>query len=188
MKKIWEINLQAFEKMLSWLDKDREIAGQKYETIRARLIKILNYRGCRLAEEIADETFDRAARKIDKLIENYEGDPALYFFGIANKVFLEFQRKPFLEELPEVIVQTENEEEDFQPEYECLQKCLGNLSAQQREFIIGYYAEQKSAKIKRHKELAENIGIQNNSLYVRAFRIRTKLQKCVLECVAENAA
>lgn len=187
MKKIWEINLQAFEKMLSWLDKDREIAGQKYEVIRTRLIKILNYRGCRTAEEIADETFDRAARKIDRLVESYEGNPASYLLGIANKVFLEFQRKPFLEELPEVIVQPENEE-DFQPEYDCLQKCLGNLSARQREFIISYYAEQKSAKIKRHKELAENIGIQNNSLYVRAFRIRAKLQKCVLECVAENAA
>jgi DNA-directed RNA polymerase specialized sigma24 family protein len=189
MKKTWEINLPAFEKMLEWLDKDREIAGQKYEAIRTRLIKVLNYQGCRMAEEIADETFDRAARKIDKLVESYEGDPALYLFAIAKKVLLEFRRKPVFEKLPEVIVKPENEnEEDFQPEYICLQKCLGGLSAKQREFIVGYYAEQKAAKIKNRKQLAETGGLQHNNLYVRAFRIRTKLRKCVLKCVSENAA
>lgn len=187
MKEIWEINPEAFEKMLYWLDKDREIAGQKYEAIRSRLIKILSYRGCRDAEEIADETFDRAARKIDNLLESYEGNPAPYLFAIANKVFLEFQRKPVFQKLPEVIAQPEIEE-DFQPEYDCLQKCLGGISPEQREFIIDYYEEQKSAKIKNRKELAENSGIQNRNLYVRAFRIRQKLQKCVLECVSGNKA
>jgi DNA-directed RNA polymerase specialized sigma24 family protein len=187
MKKIWEVTPQAFEKMLEWLDKDREVAGQKYEAIRARLIKILTYRGSRMAEEIADETFDRAARKIDKLIESYEGNPAPYLLAIANKVFLEFQRKPVFQELPEIIAPPKSDE-DFQPEYICLQKCLNSLAPEQREFILSYYAEQKSAKIKKRKKLAENSGIQHENLYVRAFRLRQKLQKCVFKCVAENPA
>ena len=186
MKKIREITPQAFEKMLEWLDKDREIAGQKYEAIRTRLIKILSYRGCRMAEEIADEAFDRAARKVDKLIESYTGNPAPYFLAIANKIFLEFQRKPVFQELPEIIAQPESEEE-FQPEYVCLQKCLGSLAPEQRGFILGYYAEQKSAKIKKRKELAENSGIQHDNLYVRAFRLRKKLEKCVFKCIAETS-
>lgn len=187
MKKHWELTPQAFEKMLDWLDKDREIAGQKYEAIRVRLIKILTYRGCRAAEEIADETFDRVAKKIDNLLESYEGDPAPYILAIANNVFLEFQRKPLFLEMPEVVAQPQKNEEDFQPEYDCLQKCLGYLSAAQREFILGFYAEQKSAKIKKRKRMAEDGGIPSNTLYVRAFRLRTKLRECVLKCVAETA-
>ena len=40
MKQVWELNPQSFEKMLGWLDKDHEIAAQKYEAIRLRLIKV----------------------------------------------------------------------------------------------------------------------------------------------------
>jgi hypothetical protein len=105
MKPKWELNHEAFEKLLSWLDKDRNIAAEKYEAIRLRLIKILDYRSCFDSESIADETFDRVAKKIDWLIENYQGDPTLYFLAVANKIYLEFLKKPHQEELPENLVQ-----------------------------------------------------------------------------------
>jgi hypothetical protein len=46
MKKDWVLTQDAFDKLLNWLDSDRERAGQKYETIRLRLIKIFTCRRC----------------------------------------------------------------------------------------------------------------------------------------------
>jgi DNA-directed RNA polymerase specialized sigma24 family protein len=189
MKKNWDLNPQAFEKMLDWLDKDCEIAGQKYEAIRLRLIKVLSHRGCCEAEELADEVIDRVAGKADSLLETYRGEPAHYFLNVANKVYLEYRRKPVSVELPANFAeQTGNSaaEEDFQPQFECLKKCLASLPAAKREFIIGYYKEDKKAKLINHKRLAEIAGIGLSSLHTRAFRLRATLQECVLKCLAEN--
>ena len=97
-----------FDKLLFWLDKDREVAGHKYESIRLKLIKIFHARDCHLAEELADETIDRVADRIDFLTQNYVGNPVLYFYGVAKRVFLEFTRKPTTVELPTTIIKTES--------------------------------------------------------------------------------
>jgi len=39
MKKEWVLTQEAFDRLLGWLDPDRESAGEKYEAIRLRLIK-----------------------------------------------------------------------------------------------------------------------------------------------------
>lgn len=189
MKQAWELNPQSFEKMLDWLDKDREIAGQKYEAIRLRLIKILNYRGCLDGESLADETFDRVTRKIDSLAETYEGDPVYYFLNVANKIFLEHRRKPIPVELPAGLADLSANpaaNEDIEPEYECLNKCLTNLTAAKRDFILNYYCEDKKKKLAELRRLAENAGVEVATLHMRAFRLRAELQKCVLKCMAEN--
>ncbi len=185
MKKDWDLNLEAFEKMLLWLDEDREIAGRKYEAIRLRLIKILNYRGCFQAEELADETFDRVNRKIDEITVNYQGNPAHYFLSVANKIYLEHLRKPKSVELPENLTWF-NDEEDFRPHFECLKKCLFTLPAEKRSFIVNYYTEEKTAKINLHKQLAKDSEVDVKKLHSQAFRLRARLQKCVLECVKSN--
>ncbi len=189
MKHAWELDPQSFEKMLDWLDKDREIAGQKYEAIRFRLVKILTYRGCLDGESLADETFDRVTRKIDSLAETYEGDPVYYFLNVANKLYLEYRRKPVSVELPANLTDLSGKstaDEDIAPEYECLNKCLTNLPAAKRDFILNYYCEDKKKKLFDLKRLAENDGVEIATLHMRAFRLRADLQKCVLKCVAGN--
>ena len=42
MKKNWVLTEDAFEALLEWLHPNREEAGQKYEDIRLRLIKIFH--------------------------------------------------------------------------------------------------------------------------------------------------
>ncbi|MBS1794641.1 MAG: sigma-70 family RNA polymerase sigma factor [Acidobacteria bacterium] len=167
--------------MLLWLDEDREIAGGKYEAIRVRLIRILNYRGCLQAEELADEVFDRVARKVDEVVENYQGNPVYYFLNVANKIYLEYLKKPKAVELSDDF-RTADDKDDFHPHYDCLKQCLKTLPADKREFIVGYYEEEKSAKINSHKKLAQTSGIELNQLHSRAFRLRKQLQKCVLKC------
>src|SRR5215471_19931644 len=93
MKKDWVLTQDAFDQLLEWLGPDREHGALRYEEIRRRLIKIFVCRGCRAAEELTDETIDRVTSKLVDVAPGYKGDPALYFFGVAHKVHLEYVRK-----------------------------------------------------------------------------------------------
>ncbi len=64
--------------------------------------------------------------------------------------------------------------------------CLKKLSDDSRELIVAYYREQRRAKIKLRKELAERLGIPLNALRIRAHRIRTKLEDCVVNCLEHS--
>ncbi len=186
MQTKWEINQDAFEKMLSWLNDDREIAGKKYETIRQRLIKVLTYRGCFKADELTDEIFDRVAKKIDGLLENYEGEPERYFFGVANNVYREFLREPKLQELPFSLTQTEDLSDDDFPEHDCLDKCLKKLPLEKRQFIISYYKGEKINKIDNRKRITQDMEVKLSGMRVKAHRLRAKLQGCVFKCIEKN--
>ena len=185
MAKNSHIRLSGFKTMLGWLDSDSERAGEKYESIRSRLIKIFYARGCHLAEELADETIDRVAGKIDDLVKSYKGDPALYFYGVAKKIFLEFSRQSQPKELPAILTQKETDDQYSDVYYDCLEKCLQTLSAEQREFIFDYYNGDKQEKINRRREMMRTMKVTSEVLYIRAFRLRKQLQKCILSC-AEN--
>src|SRR5919198_4623480 len=92
MKQKKPLTQEAFDYLLAWLDADRERAGEKYERIRRRLIMIFPCRRCPDAEELADETINRVALRAAEVSKEYEGDPALYFYGVGQKVFLESVR------------------------------------------------------------------------------------------------
>jgi len=186
MTKNRELSRANFEKLLIWLDSDRELAARKYESIRLRLIKIFTLRGCHVADELADKTIDRVAEKMDSVAKNYEGDPALYFYGAGKLVFLEFLKTPKPETLPHFIIQENNEKENFSQSYECLEKCLQELSEEQRKLIIEYYQDKKQAKIDHRKILAEKLGTSGEKLRVRVHRLRNILQKCVQRCMRIN--
>lgn len=182
MKKNREINPEAFEKMLLWLDEDRDIAGLKYEAIRLRLIKIFDYRQCTNSEELSDIVFDRVLQKLDENAVADSADPALYFYKVACHIYRENLRKPVSVEVTDDIA-AEADEENFDPYYECLKKCLENLSAEHRKLIVNYYEEEKHEKVTHHRQLAKSFGVKLNILHLRAYRIRKRLQKCVLQCV-----
>jgi DNA-directed RNA polymerase specialized sigma24 family protein len=71
-------------------------------------------------------------------------------------------------------------------EYRCLEECIGKLSAENRELVLGYYAADGRQKIEQRKLLAEKLGIAPNALRIRAYRIRAALQKCLERCVEES--
>jgi len=182
MKKNREINPEAFEKMLIWLDRDRDIAGRKFEAIRLRLIKIFDYRQCSNSEELSDIVFDRVLQKFDENAVTNDSNPGLYFYKVADHVYRENLRKPISVEMSDEMI-VEMEKEGFDPYYECLKKCLEHLSAGHRKLIVNYYEEEKREKISYHKLLAKKFGVKLNVLHMQAYRIRKKLQKCVLQCV-----
>jgi DNA-directed RNA polymerase specialized sigma24 family protein len=184
MNKEWVLTQEAFDRLLAWLDPDREQAGKKYEVIRLRLIKILTCRGCTEADALADETINRVARKVQILSEDYKGDPAHYFYGVAHKVHLEYLRRKPIPVLPQPVDQTD----EIEQEYDCLEQCMQRLTPNNRELVLQYYKEDKQAKIKHRKSLAEQLGIALNALRIRAHRIRATLQRCVQNCLEQRAA
>jgi DNA-directed RNA polymerase specialized sigma24 family protein len=187
MNKEWILTQESFDAMLSWLAPDREQAGQRYEIIRHRLIKIFTCRGCLESEELADETINRVARKMKEIKDDYRGDPALYFYGVGHKVYLEHLRKKSVPLPPPSPIPEQDADEPAQ-EYECLEHCVERLPTAQRELVLQYYQEEGGKKIASRKDLASRLGIELNALRIRAFRIRTALQKCVHDCLRQKAA
>jgi DNA-directed RNA polymerase specialized sigma24 family protein len=182
-KKEWALTEEAFSKFLNWLDSDKEKAGEKYEEIRHKLIKLFTCRGCACPEDLSDETINRVIRRVQEIGESYEGDPSLYFYGVARNVHLEYLRKrPGVHPIPspEDPLRTE-------AEYVCLEKCLESLPERSRNLVLQYYREEKRAKIDLRKQLAIQLGIPFNALVIRAFRIRKNLERCVFQCLQENA-
>lgn len=172
---------EAFDKLLQWLDSDREKAGEKYQQIHARLVVIFSNHGCADPEKLADETFDRVMVKIDWLRENYEGDPARYFYGIARNILKEdLKRRNTHEPLDEY----QQIEPDVDPtRYDCFDKCMAELTAQSQSVILAYYEEKGLEKIRRRKKLAQDLGISVTALRLRVFHMRVQLSRCMEECL-----
>jgi len=182
MKKNWVLSQDSFDALLKWLSADRDQAGQIYEEIRLRLIRIFTARASTEAEELADETMNRVASKLPEIGGTYSGDPAVYFYAVANNVHLEFLRKKSLAHVPLAVDETADGEDRFR----CLEECLSALSDENRHLVIQYYQDERQAKIDRRKLLAQRLGIAPNALRIRACRIRASLLKCVEKCLGEK--
>jgi DNA-directed RNA polymerase specialized sigma24 family protein len=188
MKKGWVLTQELFDTLLGWLDPDRERAGDKYETMRIRLIKVFTCRGCAEAEELADETINRVASKLKEIRAEWEGDPALYFHKVAQYVLQEWRRDankrgemPEHDPLTPLVSPNGNDEDDI--EHKCLGECLEKLIQDERKLFIEYSAYQGRAKIVHHQQMAIAMGIAINALRIKVCRIRRQLKGCVLDCV-----
>jgi DNA-directed RNA polymerase specialized sigma24 family protein len=180
-------NENSLDRLLNWLDPDRETAGEKYEILRQKLIRIFVRRGFTYqSEDLADQTIKIVEKKLEEILDDYQGDPALYFYGVARNVFLENKRKPLPQELPPQIPHPRPTDDLPEIEDECLSLCLKNLRPEQSEFIIDYYQGEKAEKINNRKSLAAKLEIPETTLHVRAFRLKETLRKCVLKCVSKK--
>lgn len=178
----WVLTQTAFQHLLDWLDPDREQAGRKYENIRLKLIKILACNGSASPEDLADETINRVAKRVPEIAPTYVGDPALYFFGVAQNVYLESVKKRAYAPPPPPPASTEEKERRHQ----CLDRCMQRLPAETREIVREYYTEEKRVKIDHRKSLAARLGIAPNALRIRVHRVRAALKECVFECLQET--
>ena len=180
-KRTSQITEENWSRFLSWLHPDPDKAGEKYRDIQRRLIKIFVCRGCDRPEDLADETINRVILKAETIADEYEGDQALYFFGVARYVHHEYLREKPVPQPPPPGEEPSSTEE----EYKCLEQCIEGLPQRSRELFLQYYREEKQAKKKNRKRLAGNLGIPLNALRIRACRIRMNLQDCVLECLED---
>jgi DNA-directed RNA polymerase specialized sigma24 family protein len=185
-KTIRVLQQNDFDRLLGWLDPDPERAAAQYERIRWRLIAILAARGCPVAEELADETIDRVARRVADIERAYVGDRAIYFLGVMNNVHHEYLKRPT--PLPRLAEIAPDAAERKERTYLCLEQCLQKLTTNSRRLIEQYYAADKRAKIDLRKRIAQEFGINVNTLRLRALRIRGVLQSCINQCVEVSEA
>jgi RNA polymerase sigma factor (sigma-70 family) len=178
------INAAAFDQFLCWLGPDPETAGRKYESIRGRLIMMFQARRCVFAEDLADATFERVARKLADPTTVFTGDPARYFYGVAKKIYLEYQRHQtaahFRTTLP-VYPGTEEQDQDLEIKLNQLEEALTRISESDRELILKYYTGTGKSKIDYRRALARQIGIEPNALRLRVFRIRMEIRNRMLQ-------
>jgi DNA-directed RNA polymerase specialized sigma24 family protein len=176
------IKEEPFEYLLSWLDdSNREAAGQKYELIRAGLIRIFVSNGFSDAEDLADRVINIVMTRLPEIRPEYVGEPVRYFHGVARNVVREARRRPVVATDVEPVLWTEiNYQSD---EQECLLKCLKFLPAEKKELILEYYLYKGHDKIEHHKRMAGELGISDVALRGRAHQLRTNLEKCIKNCV-----
>jgi len=181
MNKNWSLSQEAFDALLDWLDSDRELAGVKYEQIRSRLIKIFTGRGSIDPEELADETINRVTSKLTEIQNEFTGDRARYFFGVANKVHLEYLRRktPQPQSALTDAVRAELE-------FRCLERCIAWLSEEDRDLLLKEYGAKGQTQADRRKALADELGISLNALRIRVYRIRTALKECIEKCIQDS--
>ena len=179
---------ESFEKILAWLNPDREVAATMYVQLRHDLAKIFTFRGCADPEGLTDEVFDRVAKKVEEVRPTYVGDPRLYFRAVANNLVKEDLKRAKTQvslEEPELRepTTTESDEDNAEDMEECLRSCLQKLSPENRKLIVNYYAKEKQAKIDHRSELAQQLEISVETLRVKVYRIRVSLQGCIERCL-----
>jgi DNA-directed RNA polymerase specialized sigma24 family protein len=178
---------EEFEALLAELDPDRERAGERYEVLRRKLVRLFEWRGCDAPEELTDETFNRVARRLKEGIELRSSGTHGYFYGVAHLVFKEMLRKAMRQRralessgwpppagLPEA----------DDPHLECLLRCLDRLPAEQRDLVLRYH--QGERHIRDRQALAGELGIPLNALRIRVHRLRRRLESCVHECLESS--
>jgi DNA-directed RNA polymerase specialized sigma24 family protein len=200
LKKNWTLNRDAFRRFLSWLDSGVDSHGDSYLEMRRRLVLYFDRKNCAASEDLADETFNRVARKLEEKGTITDITPAHYCYIVAKFVFLESLRKDKLaaqsvEALSEAGVTVssltsaavaDSTREAREEVLGCLEKCLRKLATADRDLILEYYRGKQREKIERRSQLAANLGLSSNALSIRACRVRNKLEVCVRACCGES--
>jgi len=193
----WTFSQESLQRLLNWLDGADRSDGQAYVEMRRRLRDYFARKNCPTAEDLADETLTRVARRLEEEGITHDETPARYCYIVARFVFLEYRRGPLarttvvdlaadaggrrggalVSDAAEIATARERL-------LACLEKCTEELDAPNRRLITSYYVGSERVKIDRRRELARSLGVSMNALSIRAYRIRARLQACVKRCTA----
>jgi DNA-directed RNA polymerase specialized sigma24 family protein len=182
--------MEGLKNLFTLLDSDTQgEPGESYELVRLKLIRYFEWRRCLDSEEMADETIDRVARKIEQgeQINNLMG----YFYGVARLVNKEYERaqekrRRAFATLPMSSEDIANGNESAELRLACSKKCLKDLSEVDRELITAYCKPDGRSKMERRQDLATHLDIKREALRLKAFRIRKKLHECMDNCLKDH--
>jgi DNA-directed RNA polymerase specialized sigma24 family protein len=195
-KKEWRLTTPAFQQLLDWLDQGVSSEGRSYLELRKRLVAYFDRKNCGAPDELADETLNRVARRLEEEGAIVSETAARYCYIVARFVFLEYLRGRNDEiSLDEVTnLSTGNDPVASGPDDErlnrerlltCLDQCTEKLEPANRDLIIRYYHGEQRIKIENRRALATELSVSVNALSIRACRIRDKLEDCVSECAGQ---
>jgi DNA-directed RNA polymerase specialized sigma24 family protein len=201
-KSEWRLSELAFRRLLDWIDEGLNSKGERYIELRRRLVAFFDRKNCAFPDDLADETLNRVARRLEETGSIEATVPARYCYIVARYVFLETlhqtRRDPVsLADLPpdrrdqalasaQSDLSADDEISDVQ-RLACLRSCLGKLDDEQREMICQYYQGEQRTKIENRRAIAVRLGLTMNALSIRACRVRARLEGCVAECMSRQA-
>ena len=190
-KKAWTPTPKAFQRLLTWLRADDEDAGVGYLDMRRRLVAYFDRRECSEPDDLADEVFNRVARRLEEEGITESETPAKYCYIVARFVLMEHRREAQKAQrlANEMRVRGSagghmaDESSRDEAMLACLERCAGRLQPRDRDTIVQYYAGSGRGKIENRRALARFLGISVNALSIRACRLREALYQCVRRCL-----
>jgi DNA-directed RNA polymerase specialized sigma24 family protein len=187
-----QLTQENLDRLLAWLDPDRERAGTELDKISAKLTNMFARRpNCQIPDELAHEVICRVAKKLPEVEATYVGEKAVYFYGFVEYVYQEYLRDcKREEEAKSKLLRQPPPSPD--PSYlkerneQCLKECSKKLKPEEYLLLMRYYKDQGKAKIDSHKALADELGITLNTLRTRVHRLKAIVEDCVRKCVDED--
>jgi len=187
----------TFQGLLNWLDQGVNSDGQKYLEMRSRMVAYFDRKNLRNFEELADETLNRVARRLEEEGAIESDTPSKYCYVVARFVLMEqlrqtqkekvmvedISRRPPSQSVAEHL--TDQERELKEKMLNCLENCTLQMDAVNQKIINGYYVGKERLKIENRRALAASLGITMNALSIRACRLRDKLEVCVRRCLGK---
>lgn len=159
-----------------------------YAQLHHRLSTFFRWRGARDPDGLADVSLDRLGRRV--AAGEVTGQPSRFALGVARMVWLEQGRAELRRaELDDTHTAPGPAEDPQAPHLAALEQCLSELGADDRALVLQYYAASTGrARIDGRQALAASLAVTLNSLRVRAFRLRQRLEACVARHVGRGGA
>jgi DNA-directed RNA polymerase specialized sigma24 family protein len=149
---------QGLSAVLALFASDPERAAAHYEAMRGRLIKFFSWQGVLAAEDCADETIDRLARRLAEGEQIKATDPARYVQGVARNVLREHRARQVRD---------------------IRHRGLWPRDAEERRLVLDYYRGSGGERIAHRQDMADRLGLTVPALRVRMHRLRVRLEACV---------
>lgn len=189
----------SYEQLLTLFADDEHLAAERYLLVRAKLVLYFESRRISPSEDYADEVLHRTVQKIadGEQIEDIDR----YIYGIAKFVRLESFRRRQMDSLDDTGIQGDGasrpvpaalrvmplvfDSESDGPMQRCLGQCLANLSQENKELLLNYYAadEKRGTHIEQRKALAKKAGKSAGALQKQICLLRQKVGTCTKDCV-----
>lgn len=177
-RKSWTIDAQSFDGLLAALDPDRGAASAEYERLRLRLIRFFSIHQARSPQDLADDAFNRIARRIAEGEEIRNARQ--YLSGIARMLLLEDRYKRRQEEHAlRMVANAGNNSRPDQELPDALEACLEILPSGSRDLLARYYSAEGRRRITLRQQMADEMGMDLNALRNRALRLRDRVEDCI---------
>lgn len=176
--------------MLDRLNADREKALESYFRLREKLVRFFGWRGHPQPEDLADVALDRAAIKIQTGADVQPAAVPAFVLGIARFIYLEEMRRleaektalrQFREQTP-----SSSRQDSENPLLTLLLRCLDQIPSLHRKLILRYYEGDGEERIRVRQEMAQELGLDRNTLRIRTHRIRRSLEACTKKLLAQS--
>lgn len=177
---------QGLSAVLGLFDPDPARAAAHYEALRERLIRFFVWKGVLSAEDCADQTIDRVARRLAGGEQIRASEPVGYFHGVARNVLREHWAREEREAHHRALWPRDalaQPPEALDAAAECLQRCLEELAPEAQRLVLQYYEGSGSERIANRRAMALRLGVPVAALRVRMHRLRARLEACAARCL-----